>query len=101
MAARIDKIVISKLAATDYYLLTLWLHLPPYVARLFAHSLVVSTSVRSKIICSLFGGIYLYMYVILQSHDGCKYGQTDVKCQEGTSDVQNLPSSKLVLAPRR
>jgi hypothetical protein len=32
---------------------------------------------------------------------GCKYGQTDIKRQEGTSDIQNLTSSKLVLASRR
>ena len=37
----------------------------------------------------------------IPAEPGCKYGQTDVKRREGTSDVQNLTSSKLALASRR
>jgi hypothetical protein len=36
-------------------------------------------------------------YILAES--GCKYGQTDVKCREGTLNIQNLPSLKIVLAP--
>ncbi len=34
----------------------------------------------------------------IMAEPGCKNGQTDIKRREGTSDVQNLPSLKLVLA---